>query len=56
MAEFDTSTPHRFGPAHAEAVQILYLFGPHGDQPVNRTNPGAPGATGTPVGRFERES
>ncbi|MEV6406328.1 cupin domain-containing protein [Streptomyces bobili] len=56
VAEFDTSTPHWFGPAHAEAVQILHLFRPHGDQPVNRTSPGAPGVTGTPVGRFEPES
>ncbi|MFJ4427110.1 cupin domain-containing protein [Streptomyces bobili] len=56
VAEFDTSTPHWFGPAHAEAVQILHLFRPHGDQPVNRTSPCAPGVTGTPAGRFEPES
>ncbi|WP_373314972.1 cupin domain-containing protein [Streptomyces galilaeus] len=52
VAEFDTSTPHWLGPAHAEAVEILHLFGPHRDQPVNRTNHGAPGAghPGRPVG------
>ncbi|MFG3266315.1 cupin domain-containing protein [Streptomyces bobili] len=52
VAEFDTSTPHWLGPAHAEAVEILHLFGPHRDQPVNRTNHGAPGTghPGRPVG------
>ena len=44
VAEFDTGTPHWFGPAHAEAVEILHLFGPHGDQAVNRTNPPNPAA------------
>jgi transcriptional regulator with XRE-family HTH domain len=37
VAEFDTSEPHWFGPADTEAVEILHLFGPHGDQPVIRT-------------------
>ncbi|MEV6175694.1 XRE family transcriptional regulator [Streptomyces sp. NPDC052016] len=37
VAEFDTSEPHWFGPADTEAVEILHLFGPHGDQPVVRT-------------------
>ncbi len=37
VAEFDTSEPHWFGPADAEAVEILHLFGPHGDQAVVRT-------------------
>ncbi|MFD9391029.1 helix-turn-helix domain-containing protein [Streptomyces sp. NPDC060000] len=41
VAEFDTSTPHWFGPAGAEAVEILHLFGPHGDQAVIRTDPTA---------------
>lgn len=29
--------PHWFGPAEGEAVEILHLFGPHGDQAVVRT-------------------
>ncbi|MEV6973060.1 XRE family transcriptional regulator [Kitasatospora sp. NPDC093806] len=33
-AEFDTAEPHWFGPAGADAVEILHLFGPHGDQAV----------------------
>ena len=37
VAEFDTSEPHWFGPAAATAVEILHLFGPHGDQAVIRT-------------------
>lgn len=32
---------HWFGPADAEAVGILHLFGPHGDQGVVRTGPTA---------------
>jgi len=32
VAEFDTSEPHWFGPAGPEAVEILHLFGPHGDR------------------------
>jgi transcriptional regulator with XRE-family HTH domain len=32
VAEFDTSEPHWFGPADATAVEILHLFGPHGDR------------------------
>jgi transcriptional regulator with XRE-family HTH domain len=42
VAEFDTSEPHWFGPAEADAVEILHLFGPHGDQAVIRTGPSAP--------------
>ncbi|MFE1272648.1 helix-turn-helix domain-containing protein [Streptomyces sp. NPDC058758] len=38
-AEFDTSEPHWFGPADANAVEILHLFGPHGDQAVVRARP-----------------
>jgi transcriptional regulator with XRE-family HTH domain len=41
VAEFDTSEPHWFGPASATAVEILHLFGPHGDQAVIRTSPSA---------------
>ncbi|MFF3207463.1 helix-turn-helix domain-containing protein [Streptomyces sp. NPDC002962] len=41
VAEFDTGEPHWFGPADAEAVEILHLFGPHGDQAVVRTGPAA---------------
>jgi transcriptional regulator with XRE-family HTH domain len=42
VAEFDTGEPHWFGPAGASAVEILHLFGPHGDQAVIRTAPPAP--------------
>ncbi|MGW6689842.1 helix-turn-helix domain-containing protein [Streptomyces sp. NPDC054961] len=41
VAEFDTSEPHWFGPADANAVEILHLFGPRGDQAVVRTGPSA---------------
>ncbi|OBA72689.1 MULTISPECIES: helix-turn-helix domain-containing protein [Gordonia] len=34
VAEFDTAEPHWFGPADNSTVEILHLFGPHGDQPV----------------------
>ena len=37
VAEFDTSEPHWFGPADTNAVEILHLFGPHGDHAVIRT-------------------
>ncbi|MFJ5138992.1 helix-turn-helix domain-containing protein [Streptomyces sp. NPDC088707] len=37
VAEFDTAEPHWFGPAGNTAVEILHLFGPHGDQAVVRT-------------------
>jgi transcriptional regulator with XRE-family HTH domain len=39
VAEFDTTQPHWFGPAGSTAVEILHLFGPHGDQAVIRTGP-----------------
>ena len=39
VAEFDTSEPHWFGPADTDTVEILHLFGPHGDQAVIRTGP-----------------
>ncbi|MFE0772832.1 helix-turn-helix domain-containing protein [Streptomyces sp. NPDC058861] len=41
VAEFDTGEPHWFGPAGGSAVEILHLFGPHGDQAVIRTGPEA---------------
>jgi transcriptional regulator with XRE-family HTH domain len=37
VAEFDTREPHWFGPAGTIAVEVLHLFGPHGDQAVIRT-------------------
>jgi len=33
VAEFDTAEPHWFGPAGEGPVEILHLFGPHGDRP-----------------------
>jgi transcriptional regulator with XRE-family HTH domain len=36
VAEFDTNEPHWFGPADANAVEILHMFGPRGDQAVVR--------------------
>ncbi|MFI1969095.1 XRE family transcriptional regulator [Streptomyces cinnamoneus] len=41
VAEFDTGEPHWFGPADKNAVEILHLFGPRGDQAVVRTGPSA---------------
>ncbi|MFG3299479.1 helix-turn-helix domain-containing protein [Micromonospora chersina] len=42
VAEFDTGEPHWFGPADTDSVEILHLFGPHGDQAVVRTGPSTP--------------
>ncbi|SCE64489.1 transcriptional regulator, XRE family with cupin sensor [Micromonospora chaiyaphumensis] len=42
VAEFDTGEPHWFGPAGTDTVEILHLFGPHGDQAVVRTGPSTP--------------
>ncbi|WP_067479006.1 helix-turn-helix domain-containing protein [Actinomadura hibisca] len=39
VAEFDTRQPHWFGPAGTDAVEILHLFGPRGDQAVVRARP-----------------
>jgi transcriptional regulator with XRE-family HTH domain len=39
VAEFDTREPHWFGPADSNAVEILHLFGPRGDQVVVRASP-----------------
>jgi transcriptional regulator with XRE-family HTH domain len=36
VAEFDTTEPHWFGPADTGTVEILHLFGPHGDQAIIR--------------------
>ncbi|WP_072691324.1 helix-turn-helix domain-containing protein [Rhodococcus marinonascens] len=38
LAEFDTEEPHWFGPDGTSVVEILHLFGPHGDQAVARTD------------------
>ncbi|WP_432483469.1 helix-turn-helix domain-containing protein [Kineococcus esterisolvens] len=35
--EFDTTTPHWFGPAGTGTVELLHLFGPGGDQAVVHT-------------------
>jgi mannose-6-phosphate isomerase-like protein (cupin superfamily)/DNA-binding XRE family transcriptional regulator len=32
VAEFDTGTPHWFGPVGEQPVEILHLFGPQGDR------------------------
>jgi transcriptional regulator with XRE-family HTH domain len=42
VAEFDTSEPHWFGPADDTAVEILHLFGPHGDRPTVTSGRRAP--------------
>ncbi|MFJ4870026.1 helix-turn-helix domain-containing protein [Streptomyces sp. NPDC088757] len=42
-AGFDTAEPHWFGPVGREAVEILHLFGPHGDRAVVRTGPATSG-------------
>ncbi|MGN0095479.1 MAG: helix-turn-helix domain-containing protein [Corynebacterium sp.] len=40
-AQFDPVTPHWFGPANEGTVEILHLFGPQGQRPVDRTLPGS---------------
>jgi transcriptional regulator with XRE-family HTH domain len=47
VAEFDTHEPHWFGPI-GSSVEILHLFGPHGDQAVVRTHPVATSALDLP--------
>jgi quercetin dioxygenase-like cupin family protein len=32
VAEFDTTEPHWFGPDNDMPVEILHIFGPHGDK------------------------
>ena len=39
VAEFDTRQPHWFGPADADAVVILHMFGPAGGHSVARVKP-----------------
>lgn len=34
--EFDSATPHWFGPADDLSVEILHLFGPDGERPITR--------------------
>ncbi|MER7753929.1 XRE family transcriptional regulator [Kitasatospora sp. NPDC097643] len=51
VAEFDTRQPHWFGPAGTSAVEILHLFGPHGDQAVVRATPSAPAPPPEAAGR-----
>ena len=41
-AEFDTRTPHWFGPAEQEAVEFLSLFGKQGERAHLRARPSAP--------------
>ncbi|MEV5726232.1 MULTISPECIES: helix-turn-helix transcriptional regulator [Streptomyces] len=50
VAEFDTHEPHWFGPAGADAVEILHLFGPHGDQAVVRAQSPRESGTGGSAG------
>ncbi|WP_280219472.1 helix-turn-helix domain-containing protein [Nocardia neocaledoniensis] len=38
-AEFDATVPHWFGPVEDTPVEILHLFGPHGDKAVPRVTP-----------------
>ena len=41
-AEFDTRTPHWFGPAEREAVEFLSLFGKQGERAHLRARPSEP--------------
>ncbi|WP_067713473.1 XRE family transcriptional regulator [Nocardia yamanashiensis] len=45
VAEFDTNEPHWFGPAGKASVEILHMFGPHGERAVVRTQAGPVAAT-----------
>ena len=40
-AEFDTRTPHWFGPAEGDAVEFLSLFGKQGERAHLRAAPKA---------------
>ncbi|WP_363557113.1 helix-turn-helix domain-containing protein [Microbacterium sp. LWO12-1.2] len=42
QVEFDSSTPHWFGPADQLAVEILHLFVPDGERPITRALPTPP--------------
>ena len=39
VAEFDTAEPHWFGPVGDHPVEILHIFGPHGDKAQVRAHP-----------------
>jgi transcriptional regulator with XRE-family HTH domain len=41
VAEFDTHTPHWFGPANERPVELLVLFGPQGERLHVRARPHA---------------
>jgi transcriptional regulator with XRE-family HTH domain len=41
VAEFDTVEPHWFGPSGDQPVEILHIFGPHGDKARVRARPAA---------------
>jgi transcriptional regulator with XRE-family HTH domain len=41
VAEFDTAEPHWFGPSGRDPVEILHIFGPHGDKARVRARPAA---------------
>jgi transcriptional regulator with XRE-family HTH domain len=41
VAEFDTAEPHWFGPSGRDPVEILHIFGPHGDKARVRSRPAA---------------
>jgi hypothetical protein len=41
VAEFDTLEPHWFGPSGDQPVEILHIFGPHGDKARVRARPAA---------------
>jgi quercetin dioxygenase-like cupin family protein len=41
VAEFDTHTPHWFGSAGAQPVELLILFGPQGERIHVRARPKA---------------
>ncbi|NMM85237.1 XRE family transcriptional regulator [Rhodococcus sp. SRB_17] len=42
VAEFDTAEPHWFGPTGDQVVEILHLFGPHGEKARVRTQHSVP--------------
>ena len=39
VAEFDAQQPHWFGPADNHPVEVLHMFGPHGERPKVRVIP-----------------
>ncbi|WP_327001274.1 helix-turn-helix transcriptional regulator [Dactylosporangium sp. NBC_01737] len=44
VAEFETNTPHWFGPSGEQAVEILHLFGPQGEKAHVRARATRPAA------------